>query len=111
MGVFGTASGGMAGAIEIPPQEFDWGLGRQMAPGSPQKVHFEHLRALPNKWPQEVPRKLVLNIFRTWLPNGLGPKMLKMSLLVVSWGHLVAKAPKCSKCFEYKKNDRQNVNC
>jgi len=41
-----------------------------VAPGGPQKGHFEHCRALAAKWPQEAPRRLILSIFGSWPPNG-----------------------------------------
>ena len=34
-----------------------------MAPGSHQKLHFEHFRALGSKCPQEDPRSFILSIF------------------------------------------------
>ena len=40
-----------------------------MAPGDPQKAHFEHFRALGPKWPQEAIKRLILSI------SGLGRQM------------------------------------
>ena len=46
-----------------PPEGSSWAfscLGREMAPGAPQKAHFGHFHALATKWPKETPRRLIL---------------------------------------------------